>query len=78
MLPPSPDPEKLSKAESVIEEAISLLLIGSVLTVNKEVTLSPNRKKGTLYLLVLSFAVFKTTPQKKESREEQTEQWFSS
>lgn len=33
---PSPDPEKLSKAESVTEEAISLLLIGSVLTVNKE------------------------------------------
>lgn len=31
----SPDPEKLSRALSATEEAISLLLIGSVLTANK-------------------------------------------
>lgn len=36
-----PDPEKLSREVSATEVAISLLLIGSVLTANKEATLSP-------------------------------------
>lgn len=36
----SPDPEKLSREVSATEEAISLLLIGSVLTANKEATMS--------------------------------------
>jgi len=60
----SPDPEKLSKAVSATEEAMSLLLIGSVLTAKKkkekETTVSPNQrqeKKKTLYVRYIRLSI---------------------